>query len=316
MIRIMRRPAALFTAVLAGLVLAGCGTGPSQVTSAAIVGSDSVPLDDVQGEIDWLLHNVPQAKQAQKQGTFDNTARQVVGGRVVHELTRIAAKREGIRADRGEVDRLVQGSGGRAEIARSAGVEPDRVRDLAYDQVVLQKLAEKYLGKLSVKLTGAVITEETPGNSPKEQATRLGERISRQPQQARQVLGQGGRQVVDERLDFAESLQRDPELATTAVFGAQEGTVVVVQPSRQQSGWLVGLVTDRRTDGSGQAPQGKQVSPEYLYYAGLRMLQPIAEDVGVKLNPRYGVWDEAALAPAPNEDELTGRLFRSRTVQS
>ncbi|KID31982.1 hypothetical protein JD82_02612 [Prauserella rugosa] len=314
-IRIMRRPAALFTAAAALLVLAGCGSGPSQVTSAAIVGQRSVPLDGVQQEVHWLLDNVPQMREAQKQRKLDLYAREVVRGRVVHELAEMAAERENVRPEQGEVDRLVRGSGGSAEVARSAGVAPDRVRDLAYDQVVLQKLAEKYIGRLSVEITGTVITQSEPGNSAKEQATALGERIAQQPQRAQAVVRQGGHQLVSEKLDFAEALQNDPELATTAVFGAKEGTVVVIQPSRQQAGWLVGLVSERRTDGTAQPLQG-QVNPEYLYFAGLRMLQPIAEDVGVRINPRYGVWDEAALSPAPNEDELTGRLLRSRTVQS
>ncbi|MCP2235878.1 SurA N-terminal domain-containing protein [Prauserella halophila] len=315
MIRTMRRPLALFTALLAGLVLAGCGSGPSQVHSAAIVGDRSVPLDDVQQEIDWLLDNVDQAQQAQRQGKVDLYAREVVRGRVIHELAQIAAKREGIRADRSEVDELIRGSGGADEVSRSAGVEPDRVRDVASDQVVLQELARKYLGRLSVDLLGTVITGDEPGNSAKEKATALGRRIADDPDRARATVREAGHQLVDEELDFAETLQNDPELATTAVFGSQEGTVVVIQPSRQQAGWLVGLVSERRTGGQADAAE-PQVNPEYLYFAGLRMLQPIAEEAGVRINPRYGVWDEAALSPAPNEDELAGRLLRSRTVNS
>ncbi|MBB3050547.1 hypothetical protein FHS23_001542 [Prauserella isguenensis] len=311
----MRRPIALLTALLAGLVLAGCGSGPSQVHSAAIVGDRSVPLDDVQHEIDWLLDNVPQAQQAQRQGKVDMFAREIVRGRVIHELAQIAAKREGVKAGRGEIDELIRGSGGVDEVSRSAGVEPSRVRDLASDQIVLQELARKYIGRLSVNLVGTVISGDEPGNSAKEQATALGRRIADDPERVRAIARDAGHQLVDEELDFAEALQNDPELATSAVFGSQEGTVVVVQPSRQQAGWLVGLVDERRTAGQADAAE-PQVNPEYLYFAGLRMLQPVAEDVGVRLNPRYGLWDEAALSPAPNEDELTGRLLRSRTVNS
>lgn len=311
----MRRPIALLTALLAGFVLAGCGSGPSQADSAAIVGDRSVPLDDVQQEIDWLLDNVPQAQQAQKQRKVDLYAREVVRGRVIHELAQIAAKREGIRADRAEVDELIRGSGGADQVSRSAGVEPGRVRSLASDQVVLQELARKYIGSLSVDLLGTVITGDQPGSSAKEKATALGRRIADDPGSARATVRQAGHQLVDEELDFAETLQNDPELATTAVFGSPKGTVVVIRPSQQQAGWLVGLVTDRRTDKQAGATE-PQVNPEYLYFAGLRMLQPIAEDVGVRINPRYGVWDEAALSPAPNEEELTGRLLRSRTVSS
>lgn len=314
-IRIMRRPIALLTALLAGLVLAGCGSGPSQVHSAAIVGDRSVPLDEVQQEVDWLLDNVPQAQQAQRQGKVDMFAREIVRGRVIHELAQLAVKREGVKADRGEIDELIRGSGGVDEVSRSAGVEPSRVRDLASDQVVLQELARKYIGNLSVNLVGTVISGDEPGNSAKEQATALGRRIADDPDRARAIARDAGHQLVDEKLDFAETLQNDPELATSAVFGSQEGTVVVVQPSRQQAGWLVGLVDERRTTGQSDAVE-PQVNPEYLYFAGLRMLQPLAEDVGVRINPRYGLWDEAALAPAPNEDELTGRLLRSRTVNS
>lgn len=311
----MRRAATLSVALVAGLVLAGCGSGPSQVTSAAIVGDRSVPLDDVQQEIRWLLDNVPQAEQAKQQRKLDLQAREVVRSRVAHELTAIAAEREGLRADPAQVTELVETSGGAEAIARSVGVEPGRVREIATDQILLQQLAQRYLDRLTVSLIGTTIVTESAGSTAKEQAMELGRRIAEQPDQVRRIVRQSGHEVLDADLPLADVIQTQPEVAASAIFGAAEGTVLVIQPSRQQTGWLVALVEDRRVAARGDRSAATRTSPEYLYFTGLRLLQPIAEEVGVRINPRYGVWDETALAPAANEDEVSGYQLRSRTVQ-
>ena len=37
-----------------------------------------------------------------------------------------------------------------------------------------------------------------------------------------------------------------------------------------------------------------------------RLLQPLADQVGVRVNPRYGVWDTSAMGVAPSEGEKAG----------
>lgn len=318
MIRTISRPATLALAVIASLLLAGCGSGPSKVDSAAIIGDRSVPLDAVQQELRWVLDNVPEAEQARQQRKLALQSREIVRSRVVHQLVTIAAEREGLRVDQTEVDRLVESSGGAEQVARSAGMAPERIRDMASDQLLLQQLAENYFGRLSVRFVGTTIVSESAGNTAREQARDLGERIAADPANIESIIADSGHQLIDEELSFADTLASQPEMAISALFGTREGSVLVIQPSQAQTGWLVALVRDRTVAdaGQGDAELAAQLDPQLLYWAGLRMLQPIADELGVRINPRYGVWDSAAMAPAANSDELTGYFLRSRTVRS
>ncbi|NIJ10596.1 outer membrane murein-binding lipoprotein Lpp [Saccharomonospora amisosensis] len=317
MTRIISRPAMLVLAVIASLLLAGCGSGPSKVDSAAIIGNRSVSLDSVQQEVRWLLDNVPQVEQARQQQKLALQSRQIVRSRVLHQLVTIAAAREGLRVDQAEVDRLVESGGGVDRVARDMGIAPERVRQLAADQVLLQQLAQRYLDGLAVRFVGTTIVGESAGNTAREQARALGERIAADPANAERVISESGHQLIQEELSFADALRGQPELGISALFGTREGSVMVIQPSQAQSGWLVALVRERTVTGSGQgnADLAAQLDPQVLYLAGVRMLQPIADELGVQLNPRYGVWDSAAMAPAANSDEVTGYLLPSRTVR-
>ncbi|SFP39665.1 SurA N-terminal domain-containing protein [Amycolatopsis arida] len=399
--RVLLTARAVAVAVVSALVLAGCGSGPSQVTSAAIVGDHSIPLDAVQSEIQWLLDNVPEAQQAREQRKFDTISRQIVQSRIVHHLLGVATEREGLRVDPREVTELVDSAGGVDQAARSVGVTPDRIRDVAADQLLLQQLGQRYVDRLSVDFVGTVITQESPGNTAEDQARDLGERLVAAPAAAPRVLREAGHQVIDQRMSLAQAIQSSPELAGSALFGSAPGTVVVIQPSRQESGWLVALVKDRQlrpangggthqsarvpglpaqadptrpdphrpdatrsdptqpdpsepdaahgapsqgdaaqagtrqgepsqgdpaqTDpgqedpsqggAAGQPNGARQSDPQQLYRVGLRMLQPIAEELGVRVNPRYGVWDAAGMSVVPSEEEVTGHLLHPRTVQ-
>ncbi|SFB47464.1 SurA N-terminal domain-containing protein [Amycolatopsis marina] len=317
MTRIIGRPRVLLTAVATALVLAGCGSGPSQATSAAIVGDRSIALDDVQQEIQWLLDNVPEAQQAKQQRKFDIESRKIVQSRVVHQLLTVAAERDGLRADDQQIAELINSSGGREAAARAVRVEPERLDDVAGDQLLLQQLGQKYVDRLSVSLIGTTISSESPGATAEDAALDLGRRISADPGNAASIIQSGGHQVLDERFSLAEALQASPELAVSAVFGADEGDVLVIQPSREQTGWLVALVRERTV--SGAAGSGSdaaaQSDPQMLYQVGLRMLQPLADELGVRINPRYGVWDQTAMTVAASEDELTGYQLQPRTVQ-
>ncbi|PXY21267.1 SurA N-terminal domain-containing protein [Prauserella muralis] len=316
MTRIIRRPATLLIALIAGLVLAGCGSGPSQVNAAALVGDRTIPLGDVQQEVQWLLDNAPAAQQAKQQGKFAERAREVVRSRVVHELLSVAAQREKLSADRSEVDKLISSAGGTEGIARELGIAPERVRQVATDEVLLPKLGQRYADRLSVHYVGAAVVKESPGSTAKDQARELGRAIANDPDNAAAVIREAGHKVVDERTSLADALSNQPEFGISAVFGAPEGSVVVIQPSQEQTGWLVALIKDRSLSPATQSQSSaQQLDSRALYWAGYRQLQPIADELGVKINPRYGVWDDTSVAVVASEDEVAGYQLQSRTVQ-
>ncbi|QFU86174.1 hypothetical protein YIM_04775 [Amycolatopsis sp. YIM 10] len=315
--RIMGRPRALFAVLTTGVLLAGCGAGPSQVDSAAIVGDRSVPLEAVQQEIGWLLDNSPDAQQAQQQRKLDLNARMVVDGRILHELISTAAQREGLRADPVQVNELIERSGGAAAIAPRVNTSAERVPEFVSDFLLTQQLGAKYAASLSVDVIGTVITEESPGSTAKDQALALAKKIAEQPERAGEVISESNYRVLDQPLSVAQTQgeQSGAEaLPGSALFGAKPGTVVAVQPSQQQAGWLVALVKGRNT--AAQGPQ-TPIAPdsEAVYQLGKRLLQPIAEEFGVRVNPRYGVWDIASMSVLPNADEATGYQFPAKAVQ-
>lgn len=302
-------------ALAASFALTACGSGPSTANAAAVIGDDVIALDDVQDEIQWLLDNAPQAQQAQEQRRVDQVSSEILRSRVVHELLTVAERRERLTVDETEVDSLIDASGGVTEAAKNIAVEPSRVREVARDQLMLEELGARYQDRLSVHFVGAMITESSVEATDSETARELGRSIAADPQRAREIVRDGGHQLVDQRISLSDALTQDPELAISAVFGAEEGTVVVIQPSQQQPGWLVALVEQRSLrSGGGEKAEGEPVDPRLLYWVGLRQLQPIADELGVRLNPRYGVWDEAGMAPAPSEEEVTGYQWESRTV--
>ncbi|EHR63120.1 SurA N-terminal domain-containing protein [Saccharomonospora cyanea] len=311
----LRRSLGLALTLVTALVLTACGSGPSTVNAAAVVGERTIALDDVQAEIQWLLDNAPQAQQAQQQRKVDQISREIVRSRVVHELLTVARQRENLRVDETEVDALVEGSGGLEAAARNIAVEPSRVRTVARDQLLLEDLGAAYQDRVTVHYVGAMVTGSSVEATDSETARELGRRIAADPADVEAIVRESGHQVVDQRMSLSEALVQDPELAISAVFGAEEGSVVVIQPSQQQVGWLVALIKERTVgEGTGQ-PAAQQVDPRLLYWVGLRQLQPIADELGVEVNPRFGVWDSAGLALAPSEDEVTGYQWESRTVQ-
>lgn len=311
-----RRPVALLVAAVSGLVLAGCGSGPSQVNAAAIIGDHVIPLGDVQQEMQWLIHNSPQVQQAQQQRKVDLPAREVMRGRIIHELVEVAKQREGLKVDEREVDRLIESSGGVDQVARQSSIEPERVRQVATDQILMQQLGEDFADRVSVRLVGTSIVKESAGSTAKDQALELGRKVAANPGDVQNLLRDNGHQVLDEKLELSEAMRRQPELAISAVFGSEAGSVLVVQPSQEQAGWLVALVRERTVKPAPKDPSSaSQADGQVLYLAGLRQLQPIADELGVRLNPRYGVWDETGMAPAASEDEVTGYRLPSRTVQ-
>ena len=86
-----------------------------------------------------------------------------------------------------------------------------------------------------------------------------------------------------------------PEAAGTVLFGTPVGGVVAFQPDQRQSTWIVFKVTDRRTDAPFDQAAINAISSTQKVTIGERLLQPDAERLGVRVNPRYGAWDPITL---------------------
>ncbi|WP_157361960.1 SurA N-terminal domain-containing protein [Haloechinothrix halophila] len=312
MMDLIRRFALLVTAATTAIVLAGCSGEPTKANAAAIIGDDRISLDSVQDEVQWLLDNVPDMQQLQEQDKVSLLSRHIVQTRVRHELIGAAAQQEGLSADAGEVDELLQQVGGAEQAPSQFGVRSSRVREFASDYVLLQQLAERNLDRISVEFVGAYISGESPEQTAKEKALDLGREIAADPDQAKELAQESGTEVIDQSVTLRElaSGQQTALLAASPLFSADEGTVVVTQPSPQQGSlWLVALVEDRLVGASSGGESGQPVPPQLLAQIGIQQLAPFAAEQGVEISPRFGVWDQATVAIAENEDAVASYLL-------
>lgn len=310
------RPAVV---VLAGVLsLAGCADGPSRVGSAAIVGDTRIALDSVQRDFTWLLKNIPEAKQLQQEGKLEVLSRYTVQQRIRHLLVTAAAKQEGLRADPKQVDELIDQAGGPKTAHRQMLTTPGLTRQLATDIVLLQELGRHYVDRLTVKVVGAFVAQESAGSTSQSKAKALARKIAADPERAAEIAAEGDN-VLDRTLKLSEVVRgQESALAQTPLFAVKPGTVVVTQPDPQQgSVWLVALVQQRTVTESAAAenPKKQQYSPELLAQVGLQMLRPVAEKLGVTVSPRFGVWDQAGMTIAESPEHFNGLLLTARAEQ-
>jgi hypothetical protein len=95
-----------------------------------------------------------------------------------------------------------------------------------------------------------------------------------------------------------------PDAAGTVLFGTPVGGVVAFQPDQRQSTWIVFKITDRRTDAPFDQQAVSAISSTQKVTIGERLLQPDAEQLGVRVNPRYGVWDPIQLRVVADDRQV------------
>ncbi|HEX4725736.1 MAG TPA: hypothetical protein VH333_24705, partial [Pseudonocardiaceae bacterium] len=162
MTTVIRRPlAAVVTTVAAGALLAACGSGPSQVNAALIVGSTTVSVDQIQHELSDVLASQPAAQQAQQQGKLDEASRTLVTGHVLHVLVGRAASQYGLSVSDQQVDQLITQAGGQDKAAAALFTDSTNVRDQVRDVLLEVALARKYADTLNVTF-GYVVVKDRP----------------------------------------------------------------------------------------------------------------------------------------------------------
>ncbi|MGH3432798.1 MAG: hypothetical protein ACRDQB_08190 [Thermocrispum sp.] len=309
----IRRCLPALLALTGVLALVGCAAGPSRVGAAAIVGETRIPVDAVQSEFRWLLNNIPQARQLEREKKLGSISRYTLQVRIRHVLITDTARELGLSADPADVDQLLKAAGGQAEAPKSVLTTPGKVRQFIEDIVLLREIGRHYVDRLSVQVAGALVAQEQPGKTSRERAVELGKAMAAEPERAAELAADGDQQLPAD-LKLSEVVGGESAvLAQTPLFAVQPGTVVVIQPDPQQGAvWLVALVQERSETES--APGGKP--PEYpdetLEQIGLQMLRPAAERLGVTVSPRYGVWDQASLAILDNQEQAEGMLLTAR----
>ena len=274
---------ALVAAAAAGALVSGCGS-PVQAGSAIIVGDTAVPLEQVQSQVGTLLARVP-AEQRQ-QDTAPTLARDIVTNELLHTLLARASAEQGVTVTDAEVDAFIEQQGGAQTLLQNSVLDLEGLRSQAHDFLVATALGRK-------AAPGLAVTIDLIG-SPNRTDAEAKARTLAAGGPAADALFNDSRTA---RKGVEVAAATDTQNAGSVVFGTPVGDVVAYQPDPQQATWNVFRVTDRRTDARTPGAPAT-LSLQQLYLIGQRTLQPLADDLAVRVNPRYGVWDQVSLRAA------------------
>ncbi|RKT83522.1 SurA N-terminal domain-containing protein [Saccharopolyspora antimicrobica] len=293
----------------AGLLLAGCGSGPSQAGAAAIVGDTRIPVTDVQSWFTEVLERQPEVKsQLREQGAMDDLGRQLASQLVRQELLEQTARDERLTVTDQQIAARLGELGGPEAATEGMIYGPQEAGEMVRTQLLTAELGRKYIDRLAV-------TFDLTQASTRREAEEKARRMALGPQQAAELVAEdkaaGLLAGADQQLRPAESLQL---AATTPLFGAAPGTVLAFEQTPQSSQWLVVRIKDRRVDAAPQQVNG--VEDGALQQFGTYLLGITADRAGVQLSPRYGVWDPVSLAAVPSAGETTGFRLQGTAQQS
>jgi hypothetical protein len=298
------RPAALGIAgvVAAGLLVAGCST--SRLGVAAFVDGTQISQDQVHQQLVAVLNKEgPPARAELVAGhQLDDVTRKIITLRIRHQLLDIAARRAGVTVDQAQVNRLIKEVGGAQAASKGTIFDANSYRERAHDKLLMVALGRSALR------SSAVTVDYTTANTRTAAKQRVAELSQAGSKRARQLIDADVRAGRDAELGKRIVAADDPVFATTPAFGVAEDTVVAFQLEDTKP-WVIMVVKNRADRGvqpSEHAPPMDQIEPAVLEAIGLRQLARVANEVGVQLNPRYGVWDPVTLQVVTDENETGG----------
>lgn len=277
---------ALAVVATVGVVVSGCGTGPSQVGSAVIVGTTAVPLEQVQSRLDVALGKTDVVAQLASSGIgAPDIARDVVTGAVMHDLLARTAATEGITVSEADVDAALQESGGADAAQAQSLYDLSAIRERVRDRLIAVKHAQRIV-------PGLTITADLVAANSRDDAAAKARVLAAGGPEADAVFASNPE---TSRRNMSYQAVRSPEAASTVLFGLPVGRTAYFQPSPQQGGWIVLRVTDRQEDANADPSAAASLGDSDLAAIGDRLLQPLSEEVGVRVNPRFGVWDPVSM---------------------
>jgi SurA N-terminal domain len=281
----------VLAALVVGAVVSGCA-GPEQAGSAVIVGDTSVSLEAVQSQLSAALKRVP--AESQQQDTPAAVARDVVTNEILHGLVERQATTARISVPDAAVDEFIAGRGGLQALLQNSILDEAGLRQQVRDNLLAAGLARRAVGGLQV-------TADLVAATSRAQAEEFAQKLAAGGAEATALFGN----PQTSQRGVVYTAATTPGVAGTVVFGTPAGSTVYFQPNPQQATWIVFRVTNRRTNAPSDPAAVSQISQDELVSIGQRTLQPVAEQLGVRVNPRYGVWDPVALRVVP-ADQVTG----------
>lgn len=320
MTSVLRRVVAPFAAVTALVAtLTACGTGPSQVNSAVILGDRVISVDEVQSLVDKVVEQ-PAARGLAQQRKLDLVAREVVSQLVVHEVLTDVAREEGIKVDADALATLrAQNPFGQKLSADGDTPTEQLVPELVYrargleayanDTLLLDALAREHLGRDSAKYNVALVANE-------DDAIKLADEIVAQPSRSKDLMKAAAKS--EEEM----ALGQDTGPTGNGVYLSAPANSVFVMPGNQGAtgggGYQVVHVLSTKTAAT-VSPDAdlSQITADQLPVYGRFALRPHIIDSSIKISPRYGVWNDLDLTVvAKSEAEVSGFVVLPKNDRS
>ncbi|MEJ8280398.1 SurA N-terminal domain-containing protein [Pseudonocardia spirodelae] len=295
--RTRRITAALLIVGAVAAAGAGCGTGPSRVDAAAIVGQESIPLATVQPAITSVLARPGLVDGLKSQGGSEaDIGRAVVSQLVIRDLLDLAGPELGVTVTDQQVEQAIAQQGG-AEAVEASSLSVGGPQAATRDELALAAIARSELPRLSVTADVAVAQDRA-------QAATLAREVAAGGQRAETALAGAGTTQRGLAIRPAET----PQAALTPLIGIPAGWVAAF-PLGSGQGWVVVRVTQRTVaDAAPAGPASEAIARldrQSLTEAGIRLLTPTALRTGVELNPRYGVWDPIQMLAVPGAEQAS-----------
>jgi len=289
---------AVAAVAVVGAVVSGCG-GPDQAGAAVIVGDTAVSLESVQTQLTAALSRVPAGSQ--QRDTPATIARDIVSNEVVHGLVTQQATAAGIVVADAQVDAFIAQQGGTQALLQNSILDVPGLRQQVRDFLVSVELGRR-------AAAGLQVTVDLVGAASKDQAADIARRLAAGGALAAGVFQQGK----TSKQGVVSTAATSPGDAGSVLYGAPVGDTVYYQPDPQQANWLVAKIVSRNTNAKSSPAAVSQITQSQLAGIGQRLLQPLAEVQGVRVNPRYGVWDPISLRVVA-ADQVSGSILPAAT---
>lgn len=302
----------ILIAAIALIALTACSTtsGPQVgAGTAAVVGNVTISSDLVDQRLATAAPTLAEAldQQAQQEGrpssgldatTLADQSRELLTTAILHDVITEAARREGVVVDPAQVEQRVAAAGGE-QAAAAAGYDLDTLRQLISDQLAVAEIGRRQFDRLQVTVDVGTFADKAaaeraaaqlaadPGPGP----------LATLPAEARILdstlrpgTTQGGGQV-----RTASSLLFGLPGRTVSISAPQQdSTPGAPKPDPTTQPWTVVRVRDRSLNApapTGSTVPAALVDTRTMIQFGLRAIQPVAAEIGVQVNPRYGTWD-------------------------
>ena len=321
-------PRRVLPALVAGLtvlgVLTSCSsTGPAGPEPgpgvAAVVGDRVVTTQLLTDRVRTAAPTLAQALAEQSRtsarspsnsspmdaSTLAAESRELLGTAVLHEVIAEASRREGIVVPPAQVDQQVAAAGG-AQATAATGYDPATLREVVADQIAVTEIGRRAFDRLAVTVDiGTFDSRAAADRAAARLATDPGTGVlDALPPESRVVDAtlRPGALTSDSPVRSASSLVFGLPGRTVSVSGSPPASPGQSAPDPATQPWTVVRVRDRdpaAPPAGGETVPAALVDATTMFGFGLRAIQPLSVELGVRVNPRYGVWDPTQERVAP-----------------